>query len=236
VRAPRPFTVDVGLYLRALPLYARNLAVALPPFLAAIVGYALGIIAAPLTDPIGGAGGNIFGLLANLVMGFAFGTSLILADAAWRHGRANLASAWDESRRKAGNILIATFGFLFMLYVAGIIGHILGAWGGTLLTALAVFGLIYTLPATSLGGTPGFAALNRSIQIVRSEPIGAAILTIVSLFVYYYVGVILPDLLAPYLGFGAIAIHILLPAIAAGYVALVMARQFVDVAFSRRRW
>ena len=74
---------DLALYLKALPLYGRNLGVALPPLVAAIVQVLLGYLSGPITDPVGGAGGGIFAIISYLIFGFAFGVSLIFADDAW---------------------------------------------------------------------------------------------------------------------------------------------------------
>ncbi|MDQ2663848.1 MAG: hypothetical protein M3Y18_07440 [Candidatus Eremiobacteraeota bacterium] len=233
MQVPGRPTIDAGMYVAALGLYAKNLAVALPPLVAAIVAYLLTFLSGPITDPVGGAGGGIFGLISQLLFGFAFGVSVIFADGAWRHSRANVRSAWDEGRRKAGNIVLASLGFFFLIYVAQMVGGLLqlGWMGSSLLGALAVFGLIYTLPAASIGGVPAVASLNRSVQMARARPLSTAVLAVVSLFVYYYVGIILPDVIAPYGPANAIA-HILLPAAAIGYVALVAAKAYADLAFS----
>lgn len=228
--------VDLALYLKALPLYGRNLAVALPPLIAAIVQVLLGYLSGPITDPVGGAGGGIFAIISYLIFGFAFGISLIFADDAWRHGRANIASAWHEGRRKLGNIVLATLGFYFVIYVAGLLGGLLGGFGSLVVTAIAAFGLIYTIPAASMGGIGGTYALNRSVQLVKAAPLAAAILTIVSIAVFFFVGQSGAEWFAAYAGAGAgyTVLRVLLPALAAGYIALVVAKQYADVAFARR--
>ncbi len=229
-----PVKLDLSMYLKALPLYARNLGVALPPLLAAVVGILIGFISAPLTAPIGGAGAGLFGIVTQLVFGFAFGVALIFADDAWRHGRANLANAWAEARRKALNIVIATLGFYFLVSIAQTIGGaILGGIGSLLLGAIAIFFLIYAIPAAALGGAYATDAFSVSIRMARREPLPTAILAVVSLFVYVYVGQLLPALLGPSVGFGYYALELLFPAIAIGYVALVVAKQYIDFAFSR---
>ena len=228
--------VDLSLYAKALPLYGRNLGVALPPLAAAIVTVLLSYISGPLTDPVGGTGGGIFGIISYLVFGFAFGISVIFADDAWRHGRASIVSAWHEARRKLGSILLATLGFYFVIYVAGLVGGLIGGFVAILLTALAAFGLIYAIPAASMGGIGGTYALNRSIQLVKAAPLATAILTIVSIVVFFYVGQNGPEWFAAYAGAGAgyTVLKILLPALAAGYVALIVAKQYADIAFGRR--
>ncbi|HEY8313965.1 MAG TPA: hypothetical protein VIG51_07295 [Candidatus Baltobacteraceae bacterium] len=228
--------LDLSLYVRALPLYARNVGVALAPLAAAIVGMAVSYVSGPLTAPLGGAGASIFGLIVQLIFGFAFGVALIFADDAWRHDRANLASAWSEARRKALNILIATLGFFFLIYIAGLIGGLLGSVGSLLFQAVAAFFLIYAFPAAAIGGAYGADVFSISIRIARRDPLPTAILAVVSIFVYFYVGQILPSVLGPSVGSaGYTVLRLLLPAIATGYVALVVAKQYADLAFSRYR-
>ncbi|MGZ3497723.1 MAG: hypothetical protein ACXWNK_06515 [Vulcanimicrobiaceae bacterium] len=226
--------LDLSLYFKALPLYARNLGVAIPPLVAAVVKILLGFLSGPITDPLGGAGVGIFGLIAQLVLGFSLGVSLIFADDAWRHGRASLSNAWAEARRKMGNILIATLGFFFLTYVAQLIGGLFGGIGSALLAAIAAFFLIYAFPAAAIGGAYGPDVFSASLRLARSRPLPTAILTIVSLFVYFYVGFILPVILGPYVGSaGFIVLQLLLPALATGYVAFVVAKQYSDYSFGR---
>ena len=228
--------IDLSLYVKALPLYARNLAVALPPLLAAIVAVLLAFLSGPLTDPVGGAGGGIFSLISFLIFGFAFGVSVIFADDAWRHGRANIVAAWHDARRKLGSILLATLGLYFIIYVASLVGGLMGGAGALLLMALAVFGLIYAIPAASMGGIFGTYALNRSIQLVKAEPLATAILSAVALAVFVLVGQRGPEWFAQYAGPGAgyTVLRILLPALALGYVAIIVSKAYADIAFGRR--
>ena len=226
--------LDISLYFKALPLYARNLGVAIPPLAAAIIKIGLGYLSGPVTDPLGGAGAGIFGLIAQLVLGFSLGISLIFADDAWRHGRASLSSAWSEGRRKVGTILLATLGFFFLTYVAELIGGLFGSIGSAVLAAIAAFFFIYAFPAAAIGGAYGPDVFSISLRLARSRPLPTAILTIVSLFVYFYVGFILPVILGPYVGgAGYIVLQLLLPALAIGYVALVVAKQYGDFSFGR---
>ncbi|HEY8297249.1 MAG TPA: hypothetical protein VIG32_04410 [Candidatus Baltobacteraceae bacterium] len=226
--------LDLALYVQALPVYARNLGVLVPPFVAAVIGLLLSYLSGPFTDPLGGAGASIFGLISQLVFGFSFGVALIFADDAWRHNRANLSNAWAEARRKAGNILIATLGFYFLIYIAQLIGGIFGAVGSSLFAAVATFFLIYALPAAAIGGAYSAEVFSISIRRARGEPLATAILTIVSLFVYFYIGFMLLPLFGSALGYGAIVLQLLLPSVAIGYVALVVAKQYADLAFGRR--
>lgn len=224
------------MYVQALPVYARNLGVLLAPLIAAAIGLGLEYLEGPLFNPIGGAGDPIINFIIRILEGFAFAIAVIFADDAWRHGRANLRSAWDEARRRGGNILITVIGFYFLLYVAQLVGGILGGllrvpYIAPALGALAVWAFIYAIPAAAVGGVPAGGAFSVSLQAARRQPLATAILVIVCLLVYYYVGLVVPTMLNPYLGIGYDVARILLAAIALGYVALVVARQYTDVAF-----
>jgi len=224
--------LDLSLYVRALPLYARNLGVALPPLVAAIVGQLLAYAAGPMFAAVGGLGaGLLTSLVAQLVIGFAFAVAVIFADDAWRHDRAHLATAWNEARRKAGNIVITTFGFFFIIYVAGMIGAQLGVLG-SLFTAVALFFLIYAIAATAIGGIPAQGAFSKSIQMARAFPLQTAILTIVAIVVGVYVANFLPSFLSGYVtGIGYTVLQVVIAGLAQGYVALVVAKQYADLAF-----
>lgn len=224
--------IDPAIYLHALPVYARNLAVLLPPLVAAIIGVGLDFLSGPLFAAVGGAGGSIFHFITLLIEGYAFAVSVIFADDAWRHGRGNLRSAWDQARRKAGEIIISVMGFLFLTYVAGLVGGIAGAIGSYVLTALAVWAFIYAIPAAAMGGIPAGGAFSVSLQTARRHPLATAVLAIISVIVWwgltqYALFAVAVFLNAP----GFYAAQVLLAALALGYIALVLARQYADFAF-----
>ena len=114
--------LDLSMYVRALPLFARNLGVLLPPLVAALIALGLNYLGGWFFAASGGAGVPLIGFLVMVLYGFAFAISVIFADDAWRHDRAHLAAAWDSARKKAGNILIAVIGFLFLVWIARLIG------------------------------------------------------------------------------------------------------------------
>jgi magnesium-transporting ATPase (P-type) len=223
--------VDLAMYVQALPLYARNLGVLFPPLVAALIAIGLMYAGVWFFAASGGAGIGLVALLINIMYGFAFGISVIFADDAWRHGRGNLSSAWSDGRRKAGNILIAVIGFFFLTWVARYIGAMSGSsYVALALGALAVWAFIYSIPAAAIGGTPGGAALSASLQSARRQPLATAILVAICLIVWmgltYYA--------IQWLPFDEIGNQIavaLLTAIALGYIALVVAKQYSDVAF-----
>ncbi len=223
--------VDFAMYVQALPLYARNLGVLFPPLVATLIAIGLMYVGVWFFAASGEAGIGIIALLINIMYGFAFGISVIFADDAWRHGRANLPSAWADGRRKAGNILIAVIGFFFLTWIARYIGAMSGSgYVALALGALAVWAFIYSIPAAAIGGTPGGASLSASLQAARRQPLATAILVIVSLIVW--VG--LTQYAVQWLPFNEIGNQIavaLLTAIALGYIALVVTKQYSDVAF-----
>ncbi len=231
--------LDPALYVQAFGVYARNLGVLLAPLLAAAIALGLEYLEGPLFNPIGGAGDPIVGFIIQVIQGFAFAIAVIFADSAWHNGRGGLRASWDQARRRAGDIIIAVIGFFFLVYVAQLVGGIIGGivhlpYIGLALGALAVWAFVYAIAAAAIGGVPAGGAFSTSLQTARRHPLATAILVIVSLLVYYYVGMILPDRLGPYLGVGYDVARILLAALATGYVALVVARQYADFAF--RRW
>jgi cation transport ATPase len=223
--------LDLALYFQALPVYARNLGVLLPPLVAAAIGIGLRYASGPLFAGVGGAGYGIIAFIIQVLYGYAFAVSVIFADDAWRHGRGNLRAAWDQAGRRAGTIIIAVIGFYFLIYVAGLIGSIGGPILSEALSALAVWAFIYAIPAAAIGGVPSGASFSASLQAARRHPLATAILAIVSLVVYYGLAIYAPAAVGPYVGAGYDVANVLLTAIALGYIALVIARQYADFAF-----
>ncbi len=218
-------------YFEALPLYARNLGVILFPLIAAGIGLGITYLGYWFSAPSGFAVMPIFGFIIQVIYGFSFALAVIFADDAWRHGRANLGSAWSQGRRKAGNILLAIIGFYFLIYVAGMIGSVLGPILSLALTVLAVWAFIYSIPAAAIGGIPAGGAFSASLQAARRHPIATAILAIVSYGVWVGLTRYALDAVSGYLGAGYDVAQVLLTAIALGYIALIVARQYADLSF-----
>jgi hypothetical protein len=223
--------LDWKFYFEALPLYARNLGVLLYPLIAAGIGLGLTYAEGPLFNPIGGAADPIVNFIIQVIYGFGFALAVIFADDAWRHGRANLRAAWDQGRRRVGDILLAIIGFYFLIYVAGLIGGIFGPILSLALTVLAVWAFIYSIPAAAIGGIPAGGAFSASLQAARRHPIATAILTIVSYGVWVGLTRYALGAIGGYMGAGFDAAQVLLTAIALGYIALIVARQYADLAF-----
>ncbi|MBV8246289.1 MAG: hypothetical protein JOZ38_10240 [Candidatus Eremiobacteraeota bacterium] len=228
--------VELGLYLRAVPLLLRNPIAIVPPLCVGVLHLLFGYVRGPLVDPLGGLMNGIIELCFTLLTGFAFGVSIVIAENAWRSGRASFARSWDDAKRKAGNILWATLGFIFILYVAGLIGGMIaGAIPAVslLLQAVVLMFLIYTLPAAAIGGIPGFSAVNYSVEKVRADVPAAAVLTIVAIFLYFYVGTLLAPMVNLYAVQWGGAAQVLIQSIVLAYLAFASARQYDDVAFYR---
>ncbi len=226
MRALRGF--DPRTYFRAIPLLVRNPELMAVPLLSGIIGVALSRFFSP--DMFG------FGQLIQFLLdAFALAVSIILADMAWRRGRGSFEDAWSDARHKAGNILLTAIGLNFIIFVANYAGALLSPYLAVALTLLAVLFLIYALPATAIGGIPGGAALQVSIDRVRQAPMPAIVLTVVFL-VLYYATLLAPGFLAFYFGIYGMAVFLgaaVLKAIVLGYIALVLAKTYTDAAFRR---
>ncbi|MGA8662470.1 MAG: hypothetical protein WB644_09280 [Candidatus Cybelea sp.] len=223
--------VDLTIYFKASGLLVRHPSIFVMPLLAAVVELLLTQLSYLFTDPLGGSGAGIFQMLVQLVYLWAFGITIIQANAVWRGRRGAFDEAWDEGRAKFVGILFAAIGFQFVVWAASYIGSFAGSLGLILGIVAALF-LIYTIPAASIGGIPGTLALSQSVRAVRAAPIASLILALV-FFVIWYVAVPmgLPFLLihAPpaiwsFVSAGA-------RAIALAYLAFPFARQYDDVAF-----
>lgn len=225
--------VDPTIYAKAAAVLARNPLIIVFPLLAAAIEVGLAFLRGPMFDPLGGNDFGIFSLIGSLVEGFAFGLALIAAESAWRGNAVRFNDVWEEGKRKAGAILLATIGFTFVIWLAGMIGSYLGPLS-ILLQAAAVFFLIYTIPAAAIGGIPGGAALQASIDKVRANYLAAALLVIVSIFLrVYVVGFLSPYFTEP---FGTFASYMtaIVEAVVVAYLAVATARQYDEVSFFRR--
>jgi hypothetical protein len=222
------------MYARAVPLLFRHPSILAMPLLAAVVDLLVTLISDRFTDPLGGAGSGLFGLLVQLVYLWAFGVTIIQASNIWRQRRGTFDEAWDEGRIKFGGIAIAAIGFQFVVWAASYIGSFAGiGLLGLVLGALAAFFLIYTIPAAAIGGMPGGLAISASIRNVRAEPIGSLILAVV-FFVIWYVGVPLglPYLLVSLSPLIWSLVTAAARAIALAYLAFPFAKQYDDIAFT----
>ncbi len=240
-RNPVP-EVDLSVYAKAVPLLLRNPAIVVIPLLMAVIGVLLQFVVAPYGGGVGGLTGQLASFIARLLELFGLGAACVIADDAWRHGRASFDNGWAEARRRGGDILYAAFGFILLLWVASYAGSLLGPLA-LVLTVLVVVFLVWTIPAAAVGGAPGGAAIQASIDRVRGAPLAAVVVAIVS-FAVLAIGV---PLLATFIGgwllplTGAsvipeLLLSAVLQAIGAGYVALLLTKTYTDAAFGTRRF
>ena len=231
-------TIDFSTYLRAFGVFARNPTVIVMPLLAGVIGIAVGQFA---DFGAGGLLASITTFLVLLIQLFALGVSIIIADQGWRRGQASFDDAWQDARRKGRDLLFAAFGLTFVINIAQYIGQILGnGIIGIVLLALAAYFLIFTIAAAAIGGIPGGAAINVSIERVRSAPMSAALLAVVSLVLMYYVGSFIEAPLFAALGvtsplIGSL-IGVVVQSVLTGYIAVVTAKVYSDVSFTMPRW
>lgn len=225
--------IDLAIYWQALPVYARNLGVLLGPLVAATAAWAIDNYAqGPLFYGVGGSGGALWGYIVRVVQFLGFAYALIFADDAWRFGHGDLGRAWNEFRRKIGPILLAIIGFLFIVYVAELVGGFAGLIGLAVVGALAVWAFLWSIPAAALGGIPGGAAFSASLNIAKRNWLATIVVAVVGIVVYMGLAVYALNAVGNYyVGVGYDVTSILLPSIALGYIALVAAKQYSDLAF-----
>jgi hypothetical protein len=229
--------IDFTVYLKAFAVFARNPTVVVLPLLAGVMG----VLVAEFSDVAsGGLIGSLTTFLLLLLQLFALGVSIIIADGGWRRGTVPFDDAWQDARRKGRDILFAAFGFTFVLSIAQYAGTIVGSFVGIILLAIAMYALIYTIAAAAIGGIPGGAAISVSIERVRSAPMAAALLTVVSLVLLFYVGTFIEGMLFSAVGVTspilASILGAIIQAILYAYIAVVMAKVYADVSFTPPRW
>jgi hypothetical protein len=237
MRQPSRERIDFTVYLKAFAVFARNPTVVVLPLLAGVIG----VLVAQLSDVTGGGFiGSITTFLLLLIQLFALGVSIIIADGGWRSGALSFDDAWQDARRKGRDILFAAFGFTFVLSIAQYASTIVGSGIGIVLLAIAMYALIYTIAASAIGGIPGGAAISVSIERVRSAPMAAALLTVVSLVLLFYVGNFIEAGIFGALGVTSLilasVLGAIIQAILTGYIAVVMAKVYADVSFTPPRW
>jgi hypothetical protein len=243
VKRAQPSPIDLAPYAAAIPLLVRNPSIVVVPLLMAVIGVLLGVVMTPGGGSgIGVATAGLAGLIEFLLTLFGLGAACIIADDAWRHGQASFDRGWTEAQRRGGEIFMASIGFGLLVTV----GTYVAAWFGPiglLLTVVIITFLIWTIPAAAVGGIPGGAAIQVSIDRVRANPLAAVPATIVSIallvFAVPYATAALGGMLLQY-SFGSTLLYrlagALLQAIAMGYIALVITKTYTDTAFGARRW
>ncbi len=225
--------IDLLSYVRALPALVRHPSILAMPLLAAVIDMAVSRWSSAFTDPLGGFGSGIVGMIVQIVYLFAFGVAVIQANNIQRGFRGGFDDAWEEAKRKAGGILLAAIGFQFLVYVAAYIGSILGSTIGFVLQLVAYFFLILTIPAAAIGGLPGGLAISGSIRAVRANPLACVVLAVVFVVLF----VLLPAFLVQYFT-NEITLNLAIAAIRAivlAYLAFPFSATYDDIAFHTRR-
>jgi hypothetical protein len=219
----------------------RNPSIVVVPLLMAVAG----VLLIRLFPPMGGAvlgslTGGIVWLGVFLLLMFGLGTACIIADDAWRHGHVSFDRDWAEARRRAPEILMASIGLSLILWLAQFVGVLLG-WVSILLVALAAFFLIWAIPAAAIGGIPGAAAIQASIDRVRANPLSAALATIVTLALVVILAPLVQswfeNWLSPFTAGTTVVgslVGALIQAITVAYAALIITKTYSDAAFGRR--
>lgn len=225
------FRVDFGAYFRSIVLLATHPSIVAFPLLAAVVAVLVDQVTPFLTDPLGGAGSGLLGLVVQIVFLWAFGMAIVQASNIWRGRRGSFDEAWHEGRAKSGGILLAAVGFQFVIFAAGLIGSFLSPYVGLFLEAVAAFFLIYTIPAAAIGGLPGTMALSGSVRAVRANVAGSILLAVVFVALFLF----LPQALQWVTGSLSPTVYALVmaavKALVLAYLAFPFAKQYDDVAF-----
>jgi hypothetical protein len=221
-------------------LLARNPTLILAPLLMGFAAVLLGLVL-PSGGPLGGLNAGIGQFVSFLLGAFGLSVALIQADTAWRRGRAPFDAAWEESRRKLPEILMAAIGFNFVLFLALTVGGLLGGPGTIVVGLAAVFFFIFTLPAAAIGGIPGGASLQVALERARAAPVPTAAVVVVSMLAYGVVptavtAALLPAVFSLGIYSSAVAqmVGAVVQSIAAAYVALILSKAYTDIAF--RAW
>jgi hypothetical protein len=234
--------IDLTIYPRALLLLLKNPTIILVPLLMAVIGVLISRVLSPGSGMgLAGITAGIGGWIAQLLELFGLGAACIMADAAWRRGRASFDDGWSEARRRGGDLLTAAIIFTFVLNIALYVSDLFGPIVGYVLQAVATLFLVWIMPAAAVGGIPGGAAAGVSIERVRATPIPAIIVAIVSIVatttIPLLLGTWLANTLYPFVSGTPMVISLigaLIQAIALSYVALIITKTYTDAAFTRR--
>lgn len=222
---------NLRMYGQAVPMLLRNPALLLAPLFTGILDIFVLQFGRMGGDALGGFAGSILQLLVFIIDGFGLAVSLIIADRCWRYGKGSFEDGWENARHKVGDIFMAALGLNFVIFIALQLGSYINPYVGELLFVLAFFFLIYTIPAAAIGGIPGGASLNTSIERVRADYPTAIGLAICFLLLYWVVGSIVIPLYTVDLGIISLFIGAVFKAIALGYFALVLAKGYNDVSY-----
>ncbi|HVA38590.1 MAG TPA: hypothetical protein VNJ51_13365 [Candidatus Dormibacteraeota bacterium] len=226
--------LDLGSYAKGVVVLLTNPVVIVPTLVAEFTAKLLSF--ALLGGPTGifsSISGGLTTLLIFIIECFGFGVAMIAASDAWRMGRARIDVAWDDARRKLGDVAMAALGLNFALWIASMIGgFVFPGIGALALTAVAAYFFIYTLPAAAVGGTPGFAAMGSSVDRARANVPATLVLAVVTAAL-----LILPQrfLFGYFFQYGMLAemaFETVITAVVFAYLAVVTVRVFEDLGYS----
>ncbi|HTU70988.1 MAG TPA: hypothetical protein VMF11_11780 [Candidatus Baltobacteraceae bacterium] len=224
--------MNLAIYGQAIVHLVRHPSILALPLAASVIDMFVSYWQTLFTDPLGGIGTGLFSFVVQIVYLFAFGGAVIQANNIARGYRTGFDDAWEETRRKAGGILLAAIGFQFVTWAAGYVGAFLGvSLLAIVLQLLAYFFLILTIPAASIGGLPGALALSGSIRAVRANWPACVIVAIVFVALWLFA----PQyVLIPLSSYGVLAATIgiaIFRAIVLAYMAFPFAVTYDETAF-----
>jgi hypothetical protein len=236
--------VDLLVYPRAVWLLITNPAIIVVPLVVAVIALIVGATAGG-GGAVGELTGGLLQLFVQILTFVGIGFATIMADSAWRSGHVAFEAGWEEGRRKAGELAMAALGFTFVIYLAQLVAQflssLLGGFALVIVLAAAYF-FVYTIPAAAIGGIPGGAALQVALERTRSAPGPTALLTAVCfallLFLVPSIDGLLFTLFAPILPTASMFVAEIAGAIAKAitysYIALLLAKVYSDISFTRR--
>ena len=237
-------SLDLSMYPRAIVLLARNPQILLGPLIASVAEVLIFKLFAADGGAFGIVGQIVLAIVVPLIAWFGLAVAVVAGEDAWRYGKAPFEDAYVASRRRATDILIAAIGYSFLIYIAGLVGGTIGPWGSIVLTAVATVFCIYMLPAAAIGGIPGGASLEISVQRVRNAPLPAIVVAAIYFLSVAYVPTLVTLSLEPLRFSGTIfasgdvssLIVALVKAVISAYVALLLAKQYGDSSYGRPRY
>ena len=226
--------VDFSIYGRALLLLAKHPTIIALPLLAAVTDMLVTYVGSVATDPLGGLGNSLFAMIVQIIYFFAFGIAIIQANNVARGYHTKFDDAWEEGKHKMGAILITAIGFQLIVSLGGYVAQLLPIGPlAIVLKILAYYFLIFSSPAAAIGGLPGSIAIQRSIEVVRANPVPSIVLTIA--FAVLWVGV--PRLVAIYASsfsvFGFYLTLAIARAVSLALLAFPFATTYDDINFKR---
>jgi hypothetical protein len=228
----RSARIDIAIYGRALVHLVRHPSILAMPLLAAVIDMLVSYWSGAFTDPLGGLGNGIFQMIVQIVYLFAFGVAVIQANNIVRGYRGGFDDAWEESRRKAGGIILAAIGFQFIVWAAAFVTQPLGGVAQLVVQLVVYFFLILTIPAAAIGGLPGGLAISGSVRAVRANPAACILLAVVFALLWIFVPQWITLSASTHLGlFGYELSLAVARAIVLAYLAFPFATTYDNIAF-----